>query len=73
MKQKLHKKLAGIGLVTVATLGSAAAQATPPVNLSTAGTDAASFIPTAAGWGLPVLIGMVGLGIVIKAFRKTAR
>lgn len=67
------KKLAikaGIGL---GAIGTAAAQATPPLDLSTAGSEAAGFIPTAAGWGLPVFAALVAVGVVVKVFKRVAK
>ena len=73
MTRKQIKLMAAPVVGLVASAGSALAQATPPLDLSTAGSEAAGFIPTSAGWALPIFGALVAVGVVIKVFKRVAK
>lgn len=82
MKNKLQnlaargRRFRNVALVTaagtLAVVGDASAQVSGPLDLSTAGTTIAGYIEEAAQWGIPIMLGLFGLGLVVRAFKKVA-
>lgn len=69
MKNRNTRRLLLTGLVTAATVGSASAQGTAPVDVAAIGTQLAGYVPTAAAAGLAVFAAIIGAKIIIKAFK----
>lgn len=68
----MNKRILATGAIIGATVASAAAQATPPIDLSSAGTDIAGFVPAAAGAGVVIMVALFGIRVVKRAFKSAA-
>jgi len=68
MKSKLSKLSTAAALLAI-TAGSALATDTPPLDLTSTGTQVAGYIATAAGAGVAILAAMYGIRVIIRAFK----
>jgi hypothetical protein len=65
-------KLLALGTTGILVANSALAVG-EPVDLEAAGTSIAGYVPVAAGWGIGVFVAMVGLRVIMRAFRAVAK
>ena len=69
LKRNTAKVVAG-GIIGATSVGTALADTSAPLDLSSTGTTIAGYIATAAGAGVAVLAGLYGVRVIIRAFKS---